>query len=312
MLGGFKIAKFTFDFEACANGHLPEFKGSALRGGFGYVFKSIVCTNKEEPCKPCKYRDSCAYLYIFETPVTQSGNSFSDYSDVPRPFVFDIYDNPKRTFIEGDQLQFGLVLVGKAVDYLPYFIFCFDELGRKGIGIERLKFNLRGVYAFEFGTNRWNPIYDPKSRTLSDFLPIIGADHLPFEHKNTLSLEFLTPTRIKYRESYITNMEFHIMIRNLLRRISMLMLFHCGSKLELDFNELITQAKMVDVRGWDLRWHDWTRYSTRQKISMELGGFIGNVIYEGNFEAFMPFVSLGEQIHIGKNTTFGLGKYAIL
>jgi len=312
MLEHFELAKFSFDFVACANGHLPEFKGSILRGGFGHIFKGIVCLNEQGNCRSCEDRHSCAYLYIFETPVIQPGDKFSRYSDVPRPFVVDPCNAKKRTFVEGDPLQFGLVLVGKAIEYLPYFIFCFDELGRKGMGTERVRFNLKRVCGFDFGRGQWLPVYDPESRTLSDNLPIISADRLPFNCEDTLRLEFLTPTRIKYRENYITNMEFHIMIRNLLRRITMLMLFHCGSELDIDANELVSLAKMVDVREWDLRWHDFQRYSTRQNAPMELGGFVGSVAYKGDFEEFMPFIALGEQIHIGKNTTFGLGKYTIL
>jgi CRISPR-associated endoribonuclease Cas6 len=311
MLGDLRISKFIFNYSACSNGSLPEYKGSALRGGFGHIFKNVVCSKEQRDCKICKEKDGCVYLYLFETPAAQSDNMFSKYSDVPRPYVVDICDTSQRAFSKGDPFQFGLILIGKAIECLPYFIFGFDELGRRGLGIEKVKFDLQEVCGFDFDQNQWVQIYDPKIKILSDNLPTINADNLPYNLKETLSLEFLTPTRIKYRESYITNMEFHVMIRNLLRRISMLMLYHCDSVLDLDINELIEKSKTVDVLKWHLMWHDWTRYSSRQKELMELGGFIGRVTYKGDFECFMPFIALGEQIHIGKNTTFGLGKYQI-
>ncbi|MDI7261613.1 MAG: CRISPR system precrRNA processing endoribonuclease RAMP protein Cas6, partial [Thermodesulfobacteriota bacterium] len=34
--------------------------------------------------------------------------------------------------------------------------------------------------------------------------------------------------------------------------------------------------------------------------------------FEGDFEPFMPFLLLGEFIHVGKGTSFGLGKYEIM
>jgi hypothetical protein len=37
------------------------------------------------------------------------------------------------------------ILIGKAVDYLPYFILTFSELGKKGIGMGRGKFVLEKV-----------------------------------------------------------------------------------------------------------------------------------------------------------------------
>ncbi|MCM8762553.1 MAG: CRISPR system precrRNA processing endoribonuclease RAMP protein Cas6 [Candidatus Omnitrophica bacterium] len=44
---------------------------------------------------------------------------------------------------------------------------------------------------------------------------------------------------------------------------------------------------------------------------MRLGGFTGTITYKGNLKEFLPFIKLGEIIHIGKNTSFGLGKYII-
>ncbi|MDQ1328840.1 MAG: system precrRNA processing endoribonuclease protein Cas6 [Candidatus Poribacteria bacterium] len=311
MFGDLRISELIFNYSTCSKGRLPEYKGSALRGLFGHIFKDVVCSKEQKDCGICEDKNGCVYLYLFETPATQSDSKFPKYSDVPRPYVIDLCDTSQRVFSKGDLFQFGLVLIGKAIECLPYFIFGFDELGRKGLGTEKVKFDLQEVCGFDFDQNQWVQIYDPKIRILSDNLPTINADRLPYNLKETLSLEFLTPTRIKYRESYITNMEFHVMIRNLLRRISMLMLYHCDSALDIEINELIEKSKTVDVLRWDLRWHDWTRYSSRQKELMKLGGFIGSVTYKGDFEKFMPFIALGEQIHIGKSTTFGLGKYRI-
>jgi CRISPR-associated endoribonuclease Cas6 len=311
MIDDLRIAKLIFIFLTRSNGRLPEYKGSALRGLFGHIFKDVVCSKEQRDCKICEDKDGCAYHYLFETPVTRFNARFSKYSDVPRPYVIELYETSKRIFSVGDLFHFGLVLIGKAIDYFPYFIFCFDELGRRGLGTERVKFDLQEVSGYDLIKQQWMPIYDPKTRFLIDNLPITSTGLLPTNCKETLSLEFLTPTRIKYRESYITNIEFHVMVRNLLRRISMLMFYHCDSEVDLDINELIEKSKAVDVLKWNLRWHDWTRYSSRQKEQMEFGGVIGTVTYKGDFEKFMPFIALGEQIHIGKGTTFGLGKYQI-
>lgn len=45
---------------------------------------------------------------------------------------------------------------------------------------------------------------------------------------------------------------------------------------------------------------------------MKLGGFLGEVIFAGNFGLFWPYLSLGEYVHVGKGSSFGLGKYEIL
>jgi hypothetical protein len=44
---------------------------------------------------------------------------------------------------------------------------------------------------------------------------------------------------------------------------------------------------------------------------MKLGGLIGSVDYAGDLAVFIPFVALGAFLHVGKNSTFGLGKYRV-
>ena len=44
---------------------------------------------------------------------------------------------------------------------------------------------------------------------------------------------------------------------------------------------------------------------------MLLGGVVGQITYCGNLQEFLPLRRLGEYIHVGKGTSFGLGKYAL-
>jgi len=310
-LDGFEIARFAFLLRAEEDGHLPRYKGSLLRGGFGYTFRSAVCHQRRGDCGECESRDTCAYSYIFETSPDGVNNRFSDYSDIPRPFVVEPDGNQERRFVKGDMLHFGLVLTGKALNYLPYFVFCFDELGRRGLGKGKTRFSLEGVFGLDFELGEWVSLYDKTDRLLREDFPTMSAAKLPFRCSDALSLEFVTPTRVKYRGRYICHLEFHVLIRNLLRRISMMALFHCGFELDCDVKNLIAEAKLIEVRNWNLKWHDWSRYSTRKNARISLGGFMGGVTYEGSFEKFMPFIALGNHIHVGKATTFGLGKYRI-
>jgi CRISPR/Cas system endoribonuclease Cas6 (RAMP superfamily) len=60
-----------------------------------------------------------------------------------------------------------------------------------------------------------------------------------------------------------------------------------------------------------LYWHDWERYSNRQETRMKMGGFMGEITYEGDFEPFLPYIRLGEYMHVGKGSSFGLGRYEV-
>jgi CRISPR/Cas system endoribonuclease Cas6 (RAMP superfamily) len=129
---------------------------------------------------------------------------------------------------------------------------------------------------------------------------------------STIGLEFLVPTRIKYRGGLTKEIDFQILMRNLLRRILLLCELHCGGGVEIDYNRLLRKAETIKTVQNELRWHDWERWSSRQKTWMKLGGFVGRITFEGDLGEFIPFIRLGEYIHIGKGTSFGLGKYRTL
>lgn len=125
-----------------------------------------------------------------------------------------------------------------------------------------------------------------------------------------IELEFITSTSIKVNGRWTDNLTFEHLIRNLLRRIRFLSYFHCGEDLEVDARALIDAAKTVtDVS--DFRWIRADRYSYRTEKSIPMGGFTGKVRFIGALEPFLPFIHLGEYLHIGHHTAFGHGQYRI-
>jgi CRISPR-associated endoribonuclease Cas6 len=318
-LSHFQFAPFQFLLKALDTINLPAYKGSTLRGAFGHAFKKVVCVNREKICESCMLRGKCVYSYVFETPPGPDTRKMRKYPYVPHPFVITPPLEEKREYRQGNVLCFELTLIGKSVDFLPYFIFSFDELGRMGIGKGKGKYQLEEVRTYKGESAEVNDeeaivIYSGKDKTLRNNFRVLKADDLiPFDlSPSTLYLNFLTPTRLKFDGKLSPNLEFHILFRNLLRRISLLSYFHCDKELDLDFKGLIERSREVKVQKEKLSWIDWERYSNRQETKMKMGGFIGSITFEGNLKEFLPFVILGEYIHVGKGTSFGLGKYEIV
>ncbi|MCF6155462.1 MAG: CRISPR system precrRNA processing endoribonuclease RAMP protein Cas6 [Candidatus Brocadia sp.] len=360
MLNTFRLAKFRF--TVCAKEHIrfPTYKGAAFRGGFGYAFKRVVCVIKGKGCDECLLKQKCIYSYIFETPPPQDTEILRLYPKVPHPFVIEPPSDKKQSFAPGEAFTFHLILIGQAIDYLPYFIYTFTELGKQGVGQGRGKYDLLKVEGIGL-ENESVQIYNSKDQTLTNHYPIIqarqfvqenmenrsmakcnktfsslqgknsavsspyegedkgGVKNLPQQgsshgnnHNNKITISLLTPLRLRFDGHITDKIEFHVLIRNLLRRISSLSYFHCGEKLELDFKGLIEKAKTVRQTASDIQWFDWKRYSTRQEEWMSLGGVTGTVSYEGDLNEFIPLLKLGEYVHVGKGTSFGLGKYEIL
>jgi hypothetical protein len=59
----------------------------------------------------------------------------------PRPYVFEV---PLK-YQGKQQLELGLILVGKAVDFLPYFIYVLNEIGKLGLGVGQVPYRLLAV-----------------------------------------------------------------------------------------------------------------------------------------------------------------------
>ncbi len=306
-----RFLSFLFNLQAEDEICLPEYKGSTFRGGFGHAFKKVVCAIRGKECVECLLKTRCIYSYVFETQPHEGSEILRKYEKAPHPFIIEPPLEEKRFYKPGETISFGLILIGKAIDYLPYFIYTFEELGRIGIGKGKGRYELREVSCN--GKVIYNSV-DKQLKPTPPFSPSLlkrGMGGVT-PNSNLIALNFLTPTRIVVNEDLVVDLEFHHLIRSLLRRISTLSYFHDGKRLELDFKGMIQRAQNVMVKERDTHWYDWERYSARQDVRMKMGGILGSVTFSGDLPEFMPYLLLGERLHVGKGTSFGLGKYEII
>jgi hypothetical protein len=314
----FRVARYRFCMQALEDVHLPKYKGGTLRGGFGNVFKRAVCVHRDwraQDCAACALRSRCAYAYVFETLPPVDVEIAAKLSDAPRPFVLEPPLDRRTAYRAGDALPFGLVLVGRGIQYLPYFIAVFQVLGEEGLGRDRGRFHLGQVEAVHPLTGEQAVVYRAADGYARDCDLSVGygeveaaAQALPAGH---LPLRFLTPVRIKYDGQYVAEPPFHVLFRNALRRASWLAAFHCGERWEVDFGGLIAAAGRVATARMATTWVDWGRTSTRQRRHMTLGGFVGEAEYAGALAPFLPVMLLGSLVHVGKACTFGHGWYEV-
>jgi hypothetical protein len=335
---------------------MPPYKGSTLRGAFGHAFRRVACPFRA--CPPCILPKTCPFTYVFESPPRDGGGLFGKNAAVPHPFILELPMDGRTEFQPGDRLTFGLVLIGRAIDFTPYFAVALREMGRAGLGRGRARWRLGRIEDRAPGAGRllyngatederllcfpsvlrgvdciaWThgpislssppageaSVYIPPLPPVGEAPPIAPSppagqgrgegDFLP----NRITLRFETPTRLRYGGHLTDKLEFHVLIRNLLRRLTALAIHHCDFIPEVDHRALIRQAEAVATRTANLRWMDWERYSARQDARMTLGGFVGAVTFEGDLAPFGPLLRLGEIVHVGKGTSFGLGKYRMV
>ncbi len=307
-----QLAIYELEIVAQEKMLLPPFKGATLRGGFGSVFKSLTCVTPELCRKSCCSGIQCPYGYIFETPVPSDSEKMRKYPYAPHPFIIDPPSDKRTDYEPGDRFTFRLILIGKSIDYLPYFIYTFEELGHIGIGKGRAHYNLSQVWSLNLQGSR-SLLYGAEKQILKTGGDPLRFDLSPeeFPYQGHLAVTFLSPLRLQFEQGIEFSPEFHALLRSLLRRISLLAYFHQGIELdkELDFRQLIHLAEGIKTIEKRYRPYTWNRYSNRQDKAIQMDGIIGEGIYQGDFAPFMPFLKLGEWIHLGKSTAFGMGLY---
>ncbi len=231
------------------------------------------------------------------------------YEKVPHPFILWPPLTSQRMILAGQDLSFGLILIGRAHDYLPYFVLVMDELASRGLGKERGKCQLEQVM-----DSQGLVIYDQKKRELLPAATESGADLIrrAGEVPDQVTLEFLTHLRLVREKRIVRKLFFQDLYRSLLRRLAILQRFHCGLTPVINFRGLIDQAAAIKTVADETCWQESRRYSTRQKDYMSTSGLIGRITFSGDLMPFWPVLVLGSYVNAGKNTSFGLGRYRII
>jgi CRISPR-associated endoribonuclease Cas6 len=293
--------------------HLPPYKGSTFRGAFGHAFKRVACPLRRE-CAECAHQSVCVYAYVFETPAPTEASSLARGPQVAHPFVLEPPETDRREFASGDRLEAGLVLIGRAIPLAPYFLAACREMGRQGVGRGRGRFRLERVIAQDPEDPKGRVVYDGAEDLLAPAVPFWSGEDLasrPTTDAERITLDFLTPTRLRQDADLVVRPDFATLATALLRRLSVLAEVHCGRRPGINARGLLAGAAEVKVVDSQLRWHDWERYSARQQTRMALGGFVGGITFSGPLASWLPLLRLGEVVHVGKGTSFGLGKYRI-
>jgi hypothetical protein len=79
----------------------------------------------------------------------------------------------------------------------------------------------------------------------------------------------------------------------------------------LDFT--VNNFEDAEVVSKRLSFLHWSRISTRNTPEKnDFSGYTGTITFRGKLGRYMGIIKSGEQLHIGKNSTFGLGKYKII
>jgi len=307
--GAMTTATLMVQFKALQSARLPYYKGAVIRGGFGLAFRRVACAFPKRECEACLLRRKCVWSYVFATPRPEESTIMRKYETIPHPFVIDPLLDDRTRLERGDTLAFELTLIGRAIEHVPYFIYAFEQMAEQGLGPGRAKFTVDAVR--QNGTL----FYDAESKAITSplalaHLELSSSKPVRQPDSKSATFRFLTPTRMTYEGRMARRPAFHVVLRSLLRRIGLLAYFH-DQAIEIDYVGLIKQAEEVGTTECSMGTYQWRRYSSRQDRAIDMDGMVGSATYEGEFGPFLPYLRAGEVLHVGKGTSFGMGKYKL-
>jgi len=302
----FPAARYRLEFTTEQPIHLPEYAGSALRGAFGHALRQLACVTRQPHCAECPLYRSCAYPAIFETPPPLA-YARRKVSNVPLPFVVEPPPWGERAHAAGSLLHFSTVLIGPALAQLPMVLMAWRRALQLGLGPQQGTARLERVFV----EGQTEPILSaaaPGVRPHAQLLPLPPPGPAP----GCVTLVFDTPLRLQIGGHLlgVGELTAQHLLRALLRRVAELVELQLGASLDIDFAALSAHASTISGES-QLAWRDWTRQSNRQQQRMVLGGVVGRWTLQGDLAPFWPLLHLGQWLHVGKNTTFGLGRYRI-
>ena len=320
-LENFRMAKYRFLLRPREYLKLSHYAGSSLRRDFIDVFKEICCNeDKSLSCTKCPKKAECAYYQVIEGGTRKDhGDLAKRFQTPPKPFVFEPPLNRKTYYGNKEDLVFDLLLIGKGLQYFPYFVATIRKIGELGMGRNHGKFTIRKILGIDLKTNYVVSEYSFSSgsekldRDISVSLADLYRKNLWKEPDplNGVEVTFLTPLRMKRVGFSNWHLYFKTLMRSVLGRMSILNYFHNDYSELVDFQEFIESARGVRISQDNLIWDDWRHPRKRDDSDHKLGGYIGDIAYAGNIEDYWPFLKIAEVLHVGKNCGFGMGRILV-
>lgn len=303
-----RYVKLHFTVRMLSDTWLPADKVSALRGGMGEMLLRANCV-RDRDCAHCDFEKECIVR----------NTMYSKYDIVPKfvktdnsvGYILEC-ENYEEEFQKGDLLHFNLVLFGKTIAYFNQYMQAFFALGSAGIGREFSKYQIVSV------TNtRDQPLFRDGAVYMRDFQIQTIQEYVDYRIGRLKSsgapgrLVFHTPVTLKYQGAFLKEYQMDAIWNAVLRRIYMLECYE-GMEQTVYDSKALQELQLPQIVRQEVREVGVRRYSSTQDRKMMLTGIRGYAQPDGIPEGMLPFLLAGELTHIGKNTSFGFGRYSVI
>ena len=281
---------------------MPTSKTAALRGGMGEMLLRQNCIT-DRRCEKCRFNQVCVVRHTFYSSMKKK----PAYLTGPESIGYLIECTDKWTeYKKGSRFEFSLILFGDSIAFFNTYLQAFYHLGMAGLGKDKSRFRIREVY-----NTKNQRIVSDNNVDMSRYQINLLSDYINFrkgelkQESGTWQLIFVTPLSMKYQQEYMERFYSEALVKGAARRVQMLD-YYIGTEAEIP-----QFAEYPQITGQNMKKQYIKRYSSTQDSHMTLQGIIGSLTFDIIPEQCLDYLIAGEVTHIGKNTSFGFGKYII-
>lgn len=302
-----RYVKLHFTVQFIEDTVLPTYKSSALRGGMGEMLLRTNCVRDRE-CEKCDFESECIVRRTMYSKMDILPSFMSPGDSVG--YVIECEDY-REQFDAGSTMGFNLILFGKTIVYFNQFLSAFYMLGMEGLGKEKSRFQIVSV-----SNTKKEMILNQNNVDMSRYEILKVSDYVVYRKKQlnlegiTGEIRFQSPLSVKFRGEELHEFNAEAIIESACRRIFMLDCFE-GIESNIHDKEFIDSLSVPQVLYENHRYSKIRRFSTHKDSAMYLKGIAGEVKLSAMDDELLSILLAGELVHIGKNTSFGFGRYHI-
>ncbi len=276
--------------NALERAELPPYLGSTLRGALG---QALLQTDKE----------ACAFLYRNSEKEDMDAGKV-----VAKPYMIipPEIQRPQTVIEQGEKLNFELLLFGSAEESVSAVVSALEQLYKFGLGARRYRFDLSEIINSQTQRIIWR-----KGKYFKEAVTAAEIQGEELQNVTGVVIKICTPLRIRHGGRLVKKILFQTLIRNITNRIMELTERYGGWIDQEEADRLLVLAEKVSTVHEEIKVERMERYSNRTNGKMDFSGLIGTIEYEGDLTPFVPWMYAAQKLHIGRNTTFGMGKIQV-
>ena len=230
----------------------------------------------------------------------------------PRPFIIRARPLAGQTIASGERFDFYINLFELRRPAVESLVDAFSKWKEDDRGPARSRVMLESV-ELDLGSGNGQLLFadgvflDRNPEPVSLSIESIGALGV-----KEIQIDFLSPTEWKENGKIVESPSFAVLMRRILERVNALSTIYGEGRLSINWQCLTSAAEMVRTK-YSRGGHAAVKRTSRKTKtgSHPMGGFVGQIVYEGDLSMFMPWLRIAEVTGVGRQTVWGKGEIRV-